>query len=237
MIIRTVSYKPKFMHMKKFLFILIIPVMFLIGSCKKDFLTSLAVNPNSPSGGTPELILPGVLKTITFNVNGLLYVDQAVWMGYWNYSGGYTYSTDAQTYKVSSSGPQSWGNWYGPLSNLAIMVSLAHSQPHYEDYEGIGKVLESLCYQYLVDDYNKVPYSQAMKGVSELFPAYDDPQSIYNGMVAQIDSGMTLIQNGLADPLAVSPAGVSPSPDAMFKGDMHAWLRFANSVKLRILLR
>lgn len=223
--------------MKKFLSLVIITsAVFIMSSCHKSFLTSLAVNPNSPSGGTPELILPGVLNSITFNVSGLLYSDQAVWLGYWNYSGGYTYFTDQQTYKVTSGGPQSWGSWYGPLSNITIMMDLA-KQPHYEEYAGIGEILEALCFQYLVDDYNMVPYSQAMKGVGEMFPVYDPGQSVYKGIVAQIDTGMTLIEAGMADPQVVNPGSVSPAPDIMFGGNMKLWLAFANSLKLRILVR
>lgn len=223
--------------MKKFLsLIIIISAVFVMGSCNKSFLTSLAVNPNSPSGGTPELILPGVLTNITSNVSGMLYSEQAIWFGYWNYAGGYTYFTDQQTYKVTSGGPQSWGNWYGPLSNLTIMIGLA-KQPHYEEYAGIGEILEALCYQYLVDDYNMVPYSQAMKGVNGLFPAYDPGQSVYNGIIAQINSGMNMIKTGMADPQVVNPGSVSPAPDIMFGGNMNLWLAFANSLKLRILIR
>ncbi len=219
--------------MKKFLPIpIVFAVLLFSGSCRKGFLTSLAVNPNAPSTATPQLLLPGVQFTISANANGTLYENQGVWAGYWNYSGGYTYNTGTQTFQVTSSGPQCWNNWYSPLASLEIMEQESGGKGM-EDFAGIGVVLKSLCFQYLVDAYNDVPYTSALLGANDLFPSYNAGQDIYTSLINQMDSGIALIQQGISDQTAINPG----ASDIMFKGNMNLWLHFANSVKLRMLVR
>jgi hypothetical protein len=60
---------------------------------------------------------------------------------------------------------------------------------------------------------------------------YDDAQAIYEDLIVQINAAIDLIKNAPA--LAVVPG----SDDAMFDGNMTNWIRFANTLKVRILTR
>lgn len=224
------SLKP--LDMKKCLYIVAIFIILVgITSCKKGFLTDLAQNPNSPSGADPSLVLPGVLSNLAANISGGgTYQRQGAWLGYWNYSGGYSLNADVQSYKMTTDAPQVWDNYYGILSNANYIEQTAGSMPNMQYFVAIAKILKAVCFQYLVDVYNDVPYTQALKGTANLFPKYDKGSDIYDSLVSQLDDAIALIQNS---PNATNPG----SSDIMYGGDMSLWLKFANTVKLRMLLR
>lgn len=101
----------------------------------------------------------------------------------------------------------------------------------YDNYKAIAKILKSYYFQYLVDLYGDIPYSQAHLRGDNLTPAYDDDLAIYRDLYVQLDQAIALIDNAPAGSL--SPA----NNDVMLHGDMAMWKKFANTVKLRLLLR
>lgn len=199
--------------------------------CQKDFLSGLANNPNTPSQATPQLILTGALTTTASIVNGGTFQLEAMWMGYWNYSGNYGVKAPDKAYRMTTGSPQIWDNWYPNLTNYNYMEQLASATPHYQDFVAIAKIMKAFGFQYLVDEYNDVAYSKAFKGSADFFPSYDKGEAVYTSLVGQLDTAMTLIAT--TDPQAVNPQG----SDVMFGGDMSMWAKFANTVKLRLLLR
>lgn len=209
------------------------------GGCKKGFLSDLQNNPNSPtsSAATVQLVLPGTLTGIvsvinSANLNGG-YQDQAVWMGYWNFAGGYSFVSTVQNYVMTSSTPQVWDQYYAILSNLNVIHQNAAGSATLVNYTAISDVLEAICFQNLVDVYNDIPYSQALQGQGNFFPKYDKGSDVYDSLTAKLDLAINLIQSNLSNGNAAKPA----QDDIMFGGDMSMWLRFANTVKLRLLVR
>jgi len=101
----------------------------------------------------------------------------------------------------------------------------------YDNYKAIAKIMKSYYFQYLVDLYGDIPYSEAHKRAANLTPAYDDDLSIYRNLIVQLDEAIALIDNAPAGSL--NPGG----NDVMLGGDMETWKKFANTLKLRILLR
>lgn len=105
------------------------------------------------------------------------------------------------------------------------------TKPGYDNYKAIAKILKSFYFQYLVDMYGDIPYSEAHKRGDNLTPKYDDALTIYRDLIVQLDEAVTLIDN--------APSGTfNPGAnDVMLNGDMDMWKKFANTLKLRILLR
>jgi hypothetical protein len=224
--------------MKKIILIGILAVMLGTG-CKKDFLTSLQNNPNAPtsSAASVQLVLPGTLTGIVSIINNVGYSGgyegQAAWMGYWNYAGGYSFNNAVQSYVLTNTSPQVWDQYYAVLSNLNVIHQNATADPSLVNYEAISDVLESICFQNLVDVYNDIPYTDALKGQGDFFPAYDKGSDVYDSLVAKLDLAISLIQTNLSSSSVVVPA----QDDIMFGGNMQMWLTFANTVKLRMLVR
>jgi hypothetical protein len=224
--------------MKKVSVILI--VFALVGAgCSKTFLSSLQDNPNAPTTGaaTPALVLPGTITSIVNILNGSgpngSYEYPAVWMGYWNYAPGYSFNPNPQNYIVNGSGPQCWDEYYGNLANLNFIVQSTTGTATGANYHAIAEILEAVCFKNLVDLYNNIPYSNALKAQLDFYPSYDNGSDVYDSLVLKLDAAMAEIQ-GAAGNAAID---VPTNDDVMFQGTMSNWILYANTVKLSMLVQ
>lgn len=97
-------------------------------------------------------------------------------------------------------------------------------------HSGIFTTFRVLMFSFMTDFYGDVYYSQALKGREGiLYPVYDMQADIYAGMLKELDDASAAISSGTDI--------VSPIYDIMFAGDKNEWLKFCNSVKLRLLIR
>ncbi len=87
-------------------------------------------------------------------------------------------------------------------------------------------VLEVYTWQQLVDTFGNIPYSEALQGAEIPSPAYDDAFVIYQDLIARLNTAIT---------------NLNPSHEAfndiMYAGDVNQWVKFANSLKLKIAMR
>ncbi len=79
------------------------------------------------------------------------------------------------------------------------------------------------------DFYGPVPYSEAGKGTTSI--PYDSQQDIYHDFFTLLDEAVGTLS--ATDP-ARKPFGVN---DLVYQGDVAQWIRFANSLRLRLALR
>src|SRR4051794_30380987 len=102
--------------MKKLMYISLIAIVAGFG-CKKGFLSELQNNPNKPTANaaTPPLVLPGAINNLVNIVSAPYYSGgyqgQGAWLGYWNFSGGYSFNQTVQEYVMSNTAPQVWDNY------------------------------------------------------------------------------------------------------------------------------
>ena len=93
-----------------------------------------------------------------------------------------------------------------------------------ENKLAIVEVMTVYTYSILVESFGNVPYSQALKdGV--LLPKYDDGLTVYKDLIARLNAAI-----GKMNP-SYGSLGAS---DNMYGGDVAKWLKFANSLKLRM---
>ena len=226
--------------MKKILYInLIFATLLFSTGCKKGFLTDLAVNPNQPSQAPASLILPPILTGYAANVY-FAAVPIGLWMGYYSISGGYSVTNNTETYYVSAATPSSvdaanypslWDYTFNKLKNAQYMQTTAATDPNGDYSVAVGKILKAWGYQIIVDAYGSAPYTDAFKGSGNFFPSYNAGQAIYDSSIAELDNAINIIANA---PSTTSNLG---SNDIMFKGDMTKWAKFANTLKLRYIIR
>ncbi|WP_396156799.1 SusD/RagB family nutrient-binding outer membrane lipoprotein [Flavobacterium sp.] len=221
----------------------------LIGTSLQSCDDFLDVNedPNNPSSENvnPEIVLAatqvytyGVLAGYVSEFNPNAVQDNMnqlgnLMMNNWTRDVGASNSSyyfNEHTYNVTSdfySGV--FENLYLRTSNYTFIQNT--TKPGYNNYKAIAKILKSFYFQYLVDLYGNIPYTEAHKRGDNLTPKYDDALTIYRDLVVQLEEAVTLIDN--------APAGTyNPGEnDVMLGGDMQMWKKFANTLKLRILLR
>ena len=218
--------------MKKISHILLI-ALFTIGatSCRKSFL-DVNNNPNQNTSASYQLVLPAALNSTAYYVTtGNEFANY--WMGTWAISNSYVPISTEITFTFSNAYHQDrWSGFYYSINNFNYIDQAATASSDYF-YAGIAKAMKVYCYQNLVDIYGNIPYSQALQISSYPRPKYDADTAIYASLFKQLDSARTLINNWNAD---LTPAPTETS-DIMFSGSNSLWLKFINTLELRMLLR
>lgn len=79
-------------------------------------------------------------------------------------------------------------------------------------------------YSILVDTYGDIPYSEAMD-INNIQPKYDDAKTIYLDLITRIDADLSSID--------VNSTSFGSS-DLIYHGDLYQWVKFGNSLKLRL---
>jgi hypothetical protein len=85
-------------------------------------------------------------------------------------------------------------------------------------------LLEVYSYQNLVDIFGNIPYSQAMD-INNISPVYDDAFTIYKDLITRVTASVAAL-----DPAA----GSYGSADLIYGGDVAKWIKFGNSLKVRL---
>lgn len=216
--------------MKKIInIILIIPIL-LIGSCTKDF-EEINTNPNAPIEVQPSLLL----RQVIYN-----YGEEMSYEGFvaGNLLGQYFTAIDFNLFdRHSLTEPQFGGNpWpilYTNLRDNEIILNASRNNPSAEVYEGPSLILKAYMTAALTDMFGDVPYAEALNGKGgNVTPRYDNQQDIYtsqNGILDNLDNGILAIQNFSGVQLL--------DGDILFNGNLDAWITFANSLKIKYLMR
>ncbi|QPH38142.1 SusD/RagB family nutrient-binding outer membrane lipoprotein [Pedobacter endophyticus] len=219
--------------MKKILnFLLMGAIAVGFSSCKKYL--DINKNTNDATTATPALVLPQAIV-------GTAAVSQALNASYYTLGGfsaniygvgGYgstlTYAYTAGSFVTGFTASYDNANDYQyVIDNTAADPSLAYST-------AIARIMKAYVFAKVVDQYNDVPYFEALKGSTMLTPKYDKAEDIYKDLISQLTTSIELITAAQA---SVATSNIVPSTDPLFKGDMNLWKKFANTIKLRLLIK
>ncbi|HBI87402.1 MULTISPECIES: SusD/RagB family nutrient-binding outer membrane lipoprotein [Sphingobacterium] len=200
--------------------------LLVASSCKKAL--DINDNPNSPTQSTPELVLPQAmvataLSVPTYNTYGGRLV------GYYATSGGVSGWGDMITYDFSTGFMTGlWSTPYNTLTDLQYVVEKAGEGKAL--FVQAAEVMKVYNYANLVDTYNDVPYSDALKGAASLTPKYDKAADIYVDLAKKLDAAVAFFKSATA-------SDDFKTADVIFKGNTTSWAKFANTLKLRLVLR
>jgi hypothetical protein len=197
-------------------------------------------NPNQATSVTPDLILPQALVATAINLNGYNNYGAQIG-GYMANAGGYGGFNELVTYRYTSSNYGGlWSSTYDNLEDYQYIINSTTGISKYNIYNGIALIMRAFNYQLLVDTYNDVPYSNALKGSGNLTPSYDKGSDIYKDLAVQLDTAIARINRGASTSGTLIPTAA----DVMFHGtssnpsaSITKWLQFANTLKLRIMIR
>lgn len=200
-------------------------------------------NPNNPVNVPVEQLLPNVLVSSvnieTVGTGTSLNQLGSVWAGYWSKAtdGPSTPSLFRleETYGVEAmsndrDGRSFWEDIYRILNNYRDIENKASADGD-GMYVGIARIMQGLHFMRLVDLYNNVAFEDALKGTDLATPRFEAGQTVYEKSIALITSGIADIK--AADAFSKKPTG----DDVLFGGNAGRWIQFANTIKLRALLR
>ncbi|HEX8334660.1 MAG TPA: SusD/RagB family nutrient-binding outer membrane lipoprotein [Segetibacter sp.] len=214
---------------KNKLSIIAVSLVLLLGSCKKGFL-DINQNPNQPTEAsiTPNLATAAQLSN-SANRNASSYDFLQRYMGYWSASGSFSRSTVEMSYNITNDFAGGiFSNIYYTVSQYRLIRKKA-ADLDWKFYQGITKIMEAHEMAILVDFYGDVPYSTAFDLTGNIRPTYDKGEAIYKALIPLIDEGLAQIKAADIDPNIATQ-------DIMFGGDKNGWRKFANSLKLRLLM-
>jgi hypothetical protein len=204
--------------------------LFAMVGCKRSWL-DINTNPNALPSSTPDFVFAGATNRVaaTLGPNEL----GEYWSGHWTQSSTYIISNTIFAYQYNNTNFNYWDGYYDILQDFQYAIDNAEDKglPY---FGGTARVMKAYVYQILVDLYGNVPYTEALKGVNVLAPKFDDQKAIYEDLIKVLDTAITLLKaNPLTSPYAASDIVFgSPVGSAATK-----WIQFANSLKLRMLIR
>jgi hypothetical protein len=206
----------------------------ILGTACNDYL-DVNTNPNQATSAAPELILSQALTATANTLNTFNSYGSQIG-GYAANAGGYGGFNELVTYSYTSGNYSGlWASVYDNLEDYQYIIDNSTDEEHYY-FNGTATIMKVYSYQLLVDAYNNIPYTDALKGANSLSPAFDDAASVYADLAVQVDDAISTINKGLA---LEGSGGVKKlgSFDVLFKGDMTKWKQLANTIKLRLLVR
>lgn len=212
---------------------IIIPALLIVafGSCKRDWL-NVNTSPNSLPSSTPDYTFAAAANRIA----GSLGPNELgeYWSGQWTQSSTYILSNTIFAYQFNNTNFDYWSGYYDILKDLDYAIAGAAANPNLAYFGGTARVLKAYLMQIIVDLYGNAPYTDALKGTGSLAPKFDDQKAIYEDLIKVLDTAITIIK---ANPNAQAYAG----SDFIFGSPISAaqtkWVQFANSLKLRMLIR
>jgi len=211
----------------KYIYIAMFSVLVGTTGCKKEFL-NVNTNPNSLPTATPGYVLANALNVSAASLVGPNELG-SFWSGQWTQSNGYILSTTIFQYNFTNNDFNYWDGTYDNLYDYQYIIDNAKDAD--QDFaRGPAKIMQAFNYQKLVDLYGNIPYSEALKGVGKLAPKFDDQKTVYENLI-------TLLDDGIKDVKANAIPSAFAASDIIFKGNNTNWVKFANSLKLRILMR
>lgn len=199
-----------------------------LSSCEK-FL-DINEDPNNPVSPQPNLLLTSsevaISSAVSMSTGGLggqlgVFMHQITRRGE-----GDQYGTQGNDFMIGAA----WGSFYDQaLQDLRIIIE-SETENDNMIYVGIAKLLKAYSYSIMVDVWGDLPYSEANQIVDFTFPNFEDDETIYIALLSLIDEGITDLKN--TESVNILAPGAD---DLIYGGDTDLWIRFANTLKLKML--
>jgi hypothetical protein len=215
---------------------LLVSALIAGAGCRKTF--DINHDPNNPSldVGTPKIVFPVAVMGVAAVEGGDLallggilgeQVTQAS-------SSGQYKAIDQYDLKTTDLNAQYTTLYAYGLKNLQFVINKARASEDWNFYL-MANVMKAYATALLVDIYDQIPYSEALQGVANLTPKFDDGYSIYKSLLAGIDTALGKDFNAKTaiDLRATNEGNI----DLIFGGDIEKWKQFANTLELKLYLR
>lgn len=133
---------------------------------------------------------------------------------------------------------EGWNVWPFKVGELYVMKPIHDilSYTQLPDYRALAKIIRVAGMHRVTDTYGPVPYSKAIQGVVNSVP-YDSQESIYHAFFQELQEAVDSLTAFVQTPEAqTTPTRIS-SFDEMANGNYGLWIRFANTLRLRLAMR
>jgi hypothetical protein len=202
----------------------------LLSSCSDSFF-DINVSPNDPAVVTPNLVLPSAISGSAYVMGGYYQAVGGFWSQQYAQAPAASQWAEWESYNLDETDfdRQFTSLYAGSLYDYEYVRKSAAASENWS-YYSIATVMQAYTFMTLADLYDKVPFTEALKGVAIQQPRYDDGAVIYDSLLARIDKAMS-------KDFTARTSEAPGTSDVIFGGTMANWQKFANTLKLQIYLR
>ncbi len=209
--------KTKDMKLNKIIILLL--GLVILGSCQE--FEEFNDNPNEPTNVPASVLMPSAIRQSVSTM-----VIESFLLG--NNIGqltSKTLRTEVDTYNWNAF-PTYWEGLYESLTDAKGIENQAIEAGN-QQQEAVAIILQSWVFVSLTNAYGDIPYFEAINGNNdEITPAYDPQEEIYTDILSELQRASGLLANGEG----------SIQGDILYNGDATKWQKFANSLRLRLLM-
>ncbi len=215
--------------MKKQISLLIL-TLFVLTGCEKQLLRQddILQKRNALESATPDLLLSSVIQQSAFAYQYEGGVGNRQLSATVQYMQG-NRSSDNNIYKGF---PKPNSDLYGITAPIKLVQASINSVQKLglKGYEGIFLIFKSLLWSTATDLYGDIYYTEGLRGQEGiLFPKFDEQKDIYPALIQNLKDAAQL--------LTESTESIDKTYDILYAGDKAKWIKFANSLQLRLLMR
>lgn len=217
-------------HINNFAASLLVFLLFSAG-CTKDF-EEINKNPNVPGidQASPNMLLTNAIESMTDRVHEIFLGHEmgSCWV---QHMAKVQYPDEDRYVPRMSVINNTWNSFYAASGfDVQTIYNIAVATKN-DSYKAVALILKSYIVSVVTDEFGDVPYTEAWMGSDatkpNLTPVYDTQESIYAALLSNLEEANTLITDE-------SP---EISGDILFDNDLMKWKKFANSLRLRLLMR
>lgn len=184
-------------------------------------------NPNYPGSVSSELLIPSAQTFLVGRVGGNMYNYAGFFCQYFEQAPDASQYQDISEYRFTIDMFSSDYTYLyaGALKDLENVIVQSETEEAWGDYF-VATVLKAYIYQILVDQMDKAPYTEALKGNEIPMPKWDNGEDIYADLLVKLDEAESKLNN-----MSVV------SGDMILDKDLNQWKGFANALRLKLLMR
>ncbi len=221
--------------MKKLIYYSIISFVCIIAfsSCKKY----LDINDNPNAG--EEAPITGLLANVTYSTAFNVFEVSNITSYYAQYLSSPNTGSDIDIYNPIDPN-NAWRSvydddldeyFYGVYNAMTDLhdMKIFATEKGLIAYAGVSDILMALHLNMASNIWGDIPYSEAFMGVSNLTPAFDNQEAVFDTALKLLDEGIAALQQPGAD------GQLNETSDFIHAGDAGAWIKTAHALKARML--
>ncbi len=200
-------------------------------ACTEDF-AEINTNPNAPTDVPASLLLRQVTYDVVEGMSYEGFTGGANLGHYFSADPGFN-AFDRGDLLAPQFGGIPWPLLYRNLRDINIVLEKSRTSSTSAVYEGPALVMKTIIAGQLTDIFGDVPYTLAGEGRNGVVePAYDTQESIYTG-----PEGLLANLTKAVEVMDAYRGAQALEGDILFAGKLDGWVRLANSLRLKYLLR
>ncbi len=198
-------------------------LLLVMGSCTKDF-DEMNVNPNAATVVPATNVFLRAMTSITYTLFGerLDVYYAGSWAGHTAAIG-----TGDYEYRVDINNSQ-WRSMYIGMTYAVDAMKLAEAEGNTNLYAA-ALTLKAYAAHQTSDLWGDIPYSEAFRLEEDIiYPKYDKQKDVYAQILTELKT---------ASEMFTADGGDIGVGDWIFGGDIDQWIKFSNSIQLRVAIR